>query len=103
MRANIPMLPNIAGEKETVSQTLVYVSLLLPAELLLVSSTETIGALSLFVLLGLHTVFVLKILRLRAAIREHSAISSSLARQVFSYSIIYLSLLFVTLVLDTLF
>ncbi len=99
-RANVPMLPVVAGERTTHNQMLLYALLLLPTSIFLVLSNSSLGWLSLaaFVLLG--SVFSWKIVELKSLIDETEDRRERKAWDVFGFSLIYLALFFVFIVLD---
>ena len=93
--ANVPMLPVVAGERTTKIQMLVYAALLVPVSV----APTLLGAVGWFygaVALALSGLFVLAALRVLAS-SGHRA-----ARQMFAYSILYLFLLFATMLADRL-
>ena len=92
-RANIPMMPVVAGAPETRRQILIYAALLAP-----------LGVLP--TLIGMSSVFygllagVLGVNFIRLSWQLLRAPSDDAARRLFGFSIIYLSLLFLALVVD---
>lgn len=100
-RAGIPMLPVVRGERTTHNQMLIYALMLIPVTLLLAYVEPHLGWFSAvsFLLLGL--IFAAKILRLRA--EQDGERKVKLAWNVFGYSLIYLALFFVVLVVDSVF
>ena len=98
-RANVPMLPVVAGEKATHRQMLWYALLLLPASILLVFSDPTLGIFSLLSLVFLNLVFTYKIVEL--SLLEHAELRVRKAWDIFGYSILYLATFFLVLVVDS--
>ena len=92
-RANIPMMPVVAGAPETRRQILIYAALLAP-----------LGVLP--TLIGMSSVFygllagVLGVNFIRLSWQLFRAPSDGAARRLFGFSIIYLFLLFLALVVD---
>ena len=92
-RANIPMMPVVAGAPETRRQILIYAALLAP-----------LGVLP--TLIGMSSVFygllagVLGVNFIRLSWQLFRAPSDDAARRLFGFSIIYLFLLFLALVVD---
>ena len=93
-RARVPMLPVVAGEKETRRQILIYSLLLVPATLAPVAIGMS-GA-----LYGV-TAALLGGWLLRHAIRVLRDDTDRSARPMFGFSIVYLFLIFVALLADT--
>ena len=92
-RAGVPMLPVVAGARETKKQMLIYTVLLWP--LALAPSLIGIAGWVYFALaLALSALFTL------AAIRVWFDAGERAARQMFAFSILYLFLLFACLVVD---
>ena len=92
-RAGVPMLPVVAGEKETRRQMLIYTALLLPATLLPVAIGGSgwpyaAAAVVLGALFAHRTIRVWRSADVRAA------------RSLFFFSILYLFLIFAALLLD---
>jgi heme o synthase len=94
-RANVPMLPVVATLRETKRQILVYTLLLVPVSLSLYA-TGSVGWLYMTAAAALGAVFVWRSWRLLADERPGAAMA------VFGYSIIYLTLLFVSVGIDAL-
>lgn len=92
-RAGVPMMPVVKGERRTKIEMLIYTLILVP-----VSLTPTYLGLAsqvyLFLALGLGIGFIVMALRVLFDKTHHSA------RQMFVYSLIYLSLLLSTLLMD---
>ena len=92
-RAGIPMLPVVAGPRETRRQILIYAATLLPVSLAPVAvglSGALYGAAAL----------VLGVAFLAAAWRVWAEAGEASARRLFGFSILYLFLLFASLVAD---
>ena len=92
-RAGVPMLPVVAGARETKKQMLIYTLLLWPLALA-PSVIGVAGWLYLAVAVALSALFTL------AAIRVWFDDGERAARQMFGFSILYLFLLFAFLVID---
>ncbi len=91
--ANVPMLPAVATFRRTAREILFY-SILLVGVSLLLAVVSTLGAVYVVAASALGVVFVVMAIRL---LREQTAKS---AMQLFSYSITYLTLLFVFMAVD---
>jgi protoheme IX farnesyltransferase len=96
-RAGVPMAPLVWGESETINQMLWY-SVLLVALTVLPACTGTFGVIYLVSALVLGGLLVRGVWRVRAA-RAGGAWSKP-AWWVYKYSLLYLALLFVAMVLD---
>ena len=94
-RANVPMLPVVATLRETKRQILFYTLLLVPVSLSLYA-TGSVGWFYMTAAAVLGAVFVWRSWRLLADERPGAAMA------VFGYSIIYLTLLFVSVGIDAL-
>jgi heme o synthase len=93
--ANVPMLPVVRGERETIRQIVVY-TLVLIAITLLPFAWGTLGLVYAVSALALGSVFLALTLRLRSkATRPRAAF-------LFHYSLLYLALLFVAMAIDVL-
>jgi heme o synthase len=92
-RAGVPMLPVVAGARETKKQMLIYTVLLWPLALA-PALIGVAGALYFALALLLSALFTL------AAIRVWFDPGERAARQMFGFSILYLFLLFAFLVID---
>ncbi len=93
-RAGVPMLPVVAGDRETRRQILLYTALLLPVSLVPWWVGTASGAWGLLAL-ALGIVF----LRLAIGLRRDE--SERAARRMFGFSILYLFLLFAGLIVDS--
>ncbi|MDE3095574.1 MAG: heme o synthase [Chloroflexota bacterium] len=94
-RAGVPMLPVVASLHETKKQIFLYAALLLPVSLALYA-TGTVGWLYLVAAAALGGVFVWKAWRLRGDDRPGAAM------RVFTFSLLYLALIFVAVGVDPL-
>ena len=92
-KAGIPMLPVTHGDRYTRLHVLLY-TLILLAVSILPYATRMSGVLYLACALALGAVFI------GYAVRINLAYSDGLARRTFRYSIVYLSVLFATLLVD---
>ena len=93
-RAGVPMLPVVAGDRETRRQILLYTALLLPVSLVPWWIGTASGAWGLLAL-ALGIVFLRLAIGLRRDESEHAA------RRMFGFSILYLFLLFAGLIVDS--
>ncbi|HEU5432142.1 MAG TPA: heme o synthase [Thermomicrobiales bacterium] len=93
-RAAVPMLPNVAGERETRKQILVYSAIL--ALICLALVPLGLGPLYAVAAIALNALFV------GLALRLWQAPSKRLARQLFFYSLWYLAFIFAAAVVDRL-
>ncbi len=93
-RARVPMLPVVAGDRATRNQILVYSLLLVPASLAPV-------AIGLSGVLYAVAASVLGVMFLRHAVRVWRDTTDASARPMFGFSIVYLFLIFVFLLADT--
>jgi protoheme IX farnesyltransferase len=93
-RAEVPMLPVVAGEDETRRQVVLYSVLLAAVSLMLIPFG--FGEIYLVSAAALNGLFVMMALRLQ------QTSSKRLARQLFMYSLWYLFLMFVAMVADRL-
>ena len=98
-RAGIPMLPVVAGERETRRQILLYTLILAPlgaAPWLLGYAGVLYGA----VALAAGAVMIALALRLRAKGSDQAANRHAASKRLFGFSILYLFLLFAMLLVD---
>jgi heme o synthase len=93
--ANVPMLPAVATFRRTAGEILIY-SVLLVGVSVLLAAVATLGALYLISAAALGVVFV------ALAVRLWRTATPKAAMQLFSYSITYLTLLFVVMAVDIL-
>ncbi|MFN8391959.1 MAG: heme o synthase [Bdellovibrionota bacterium] len=100
-RAGVPMLPVVSGERTTHKQMLWYALSLIPVSGLLVYSSAALGWFSLTVLLSLGVIFAYKVFQLMCCIDEDGPLKTRKAWDVFGFSLIYLALFFVCLVVDS--
>jgi protoheme IX farnesyltransferase len=96
-RAGIPMLPVVRGEEATTWGILTYALSLVPLSLLLFLGGG-LGPLYLVVAVGLGLIFVGWSVRL---IRAAAARRRGVARGLYVYSLLYLALLFVVIMVDS--
>ncbi|HET6780843.1 MAG TPA: heme o synthase, partial [bacterium] len=92
-RAHVPMLPVVAGENETRRQIVIY-SMLLVATTLVLYPVGSMGWMYASAAAALGGVFLWRAIHVRRAQTPQSA------RGLFSYSIVYLALLFAAMVMD---
>ena len=92
-RAGVPMLPVVRGEDETRRQILLY-------SVLLVGLTAAVFALGLLGPFYLVAALLLGGLFIANAARLRKEATSAAARGLFTYSIVYLALLFAAMVVD---
>lgn len=92
-RANVPMLPVVRGVAETRKQILIYTVIMIATTLLLLV-THTSGIIYLTLAIGLGGWFLYDAIRL---LREQT---QRAARRLYLYSLLYLALLFVAMVID---
>ena len=96
-RAGVPMLPVVYGDRAAQWGILLYATALVPLSVLLFL-TRYVGLVYLFAALVLGIVFVGYAVRL---LRAAAAKQRSVARSVYLYSLLYLALLFVAIMVDT--
>src|SRR5438128_6294623 len=96
-RAGVPMLPVVRGEEATAWGILTYAVSLVPLSLLLFLGGG-LGLLYLVAALGLGLIFVGLAVRL---IRAAAARRRAVARGLYVYSLLYLALLFVAIMVDS--
>lgn len=100
-RAGVPMLPVVAGEKETHKQMMLYAVAMLPVSIWLVVNNPHLGWFSGTVLTGLGVMFIWKIAQLCLLEPDAEMAKTGKAWDVFGFSLIYLGLFFVCLVVDS--
>ncbi len=95
-RAGVPMLPVVAGRRETKRHILLYAALLLPVTLLpwLLGAVGSLYGAFALLLGGLFLLCALRVWR------EPDGAGDRAARQMFGFSILYLFLLFALMVVD---
>jgi protoheme IX farnesyltransferase len=91
-RAGVPMLPVVAGRSATAKQIFVYSLLLLPVSILPWALGFTGGVYGAVAVVG-GAIFVV----LAAQVRRHRGINQPAAHRLFAFSILYLFLLFASL------
>ena len=96
-QVDVPMLPVVKGEAETVKQIWYYSLLVVPLSLVLVYPLHACGWFYLGIALYLGTIFLSKAWQLKQAPED-----KDLARSLFKFSILYLMLLCTTIVIDSL-
>jgi heme O synthase-like polyprenyltransferase len=92
------MLPVVAGEAETHHQMFLYALSLIPVTVLLVAFNPQLGWTSLTLLIGLSVIFAYKVYQLKHVPVEGR---TQKAWDVFGFSLLYLALFFVCLVVDS--
>ncbi len=92
-RAGIPMLPVVSGEHETLKQTLIYAILLIPVSLSLVLTGE-VGWVYAIIAFAFGVAFAYHCWKL------HGGYSARRASNVFRFSIVYLTVVFLALIAD---
>ncbi|GAB4531205.1 MAG: heme o synthase [Pleurocapsa sp.] len=93
----VPMLPVVAGEETTVKQIWLYTLLVIPCSLLLIYPLGNSGLVYGAIALYLGYVFLRKAWQLKQAPTD-----KQLARSMFKYSIFYMMLLCVAMIIDSL-
>ena len=96
-KVGIPMLPVVAGNQATVRQIWFYTLILVPTTLLLVYPLHATGIVYGAIALGLGGLFILKAWRLL-----HNPDERAVAKDLFLYSISYMMLLCLGMVIDSL-
>ena len=96
-RAGVPMLPVVHGDEFTAWNILIYALSLVPLSMLLFVGGG-LGLLYLVVAIGLGVLFVGYAVRL---LRAAAARRRAVARSTYLYSLFYLALLFVTIMVDS--
>ena len=104
-KANVPMMPVIQGVRNTSIQMLAYAISLVPVSFLLVMSDDKLSWFSMFFLISMSLVFVEKNFRLynRATMLTGKVDEklNKISWEIFGYSIAYLGLFFLCLVIDS--
>ena len=100
-RAGVPMLPVVAGEKETHRQMMWYALSMLPVSTWLVINNPYLGWFSGVVLTALGVIFAFKVFQLCRLEKAAEELRVKKAWDVFGFSLIYLGLFFVCLVVDS--
>ncbi|NEU76590.1 protoheme IX farnesyltransferase [Hassallia byssoidea VB512170] len=96
-KVGIPMLPVVAGNEATVRQIWFYTLVLVPTTLLLVYPLQATGIVYAAIALALGGLFILKAWHLL-----HNPGDRTLAKDLFLYSISYMMLLCLSMVIDSL-
>lgn len=96
-RAGIPMLPVVKGDRATTWWILWYAASLVPLSVLLFV-VHAVGVIYLLAALALGVIFVAYAVRL---LRGTDATRRALAKSVYLYSLLYLALLFVAIMVDS--
>jgi heme o synthase len=96
-KVGVPMLPVVVGEESTAKQIWLYTLLMVPATLLMVYPLHVMGGIYTVVALGLGAIFIRKAWALLQAPTDQA-----IARSLFKYSILYMMLLCVGMVVDSL-
>jgi protoheme IX farnesyltransferase len=91
--ANIPMMPVVKGDKETVRQIIIY-------SIVFLAITIVPGVIGLFGMFYLISVSILGITLLLMSIKLFYNLTNKWAFRVYRYSTIQLALLFIALVID---
>ena len=104
-KANVPMMPVVCGIRETTIQMLAYSISLLPVSVLLIASETELSWFSIVFLVSMSLMFIEKNYRLfKRARLLAGAVDEKLNKiswEVFWFSIIYLALFFLCLVIDS--
>ncbi len=101
-KAGVPMLPVVAGERETRRQIMIYSVALVPVTLApayfgFAGTAYTVAA---SVLGALFLVFAWRVFASRAGTADERQAQDKAAKQLFAYSILYLFLVFSTLLVE---
>jgi len=91
--ANIPMLPVVAGDLETRKQIYIYTVILFAASMLPIAA-------GMFGTIYLVSAFALGIYFMKLAKELYGEYSEVLARKTFKFSLLYLSVLFFSMIID---
>ena len=102
--AAVPMLPVVAGRRTTAVQILIYSALLIPVSLLPLPMGMS-GLIYEVAAIALGVGFATRVWRLfrTLSVAESGTTDSDMAKNLFSYSVRYLFLIFLALVVDRLF
>lgn len=100
-KAGVPMLPVVAGESKTHLQMLLYALSLIPISMWLVAFNKDLGFFSYATMLFLGIVFSYKVYDLMRSIDLAQEIKTKKAWDVFGFSLVYLALFFVCIVVDS--
>ena len=100
------MLPVVAGELPTYRKSLYYALSLLPVSVWLVWENDQLGPFSMVMFAALGLIFLQKIYKLGRILKEPPAEErderkTRAAWDVFGFSLIYLAMFFVVIVLDS--
>jgi heme o synthase len=93
-KVSVPMLPVVAGNEITARQIFAYILILIPVSLLLTYPLHVTNGLYLVVAIALGSLFVYK-----AWLLMQSPLDLELARSLFKYSIVYMMLLSVGIII----
>lgn len=96
-KVGIPMLPVVAGEEATTRQIWYYTLIVVPASGLLVYPVGAVGVVYAMAAIVLGSLFIKKAWELR-----QDPVDKPLARSLFKYSIFYMMLLCLSIVIDRL-
>ncbi len=105
-RAGVPMMPVVSGEKRTQRQMFWYALSLIPVTWALVLVNPALSTFSFIVLTTLGVMFTWKVHQLRPLVstgkaQDEDPVKTKRAWDIFWFSIIYLALFFVCLVVDS--
>ncbi|MBL7663215.1 protoheme IX farnesyltransferase [bacterium] len=101
-KAGVPMLPNVQGKVATKWQMFLYALSLIPVSVLLFLSDQTLGLTSLIGLVLLSSLFAFRTWRLIGI--DHQLFPEKHDKEawsVFGFSMIYLALFFILIVIDS--
>lgn len=98
-RVSVPMLPNVAGPQETCRQILIYSVALTAASFLPLLITK-LGLVYAVIAIGLDAAFLWRAARLYSLRDGPEARRNKAAMGLFGYSILYLSALFATMLVE---
>ena len=102
-RAGVPMLPVVSGERATHHQMVWYALALVVTSIWITYASPTLGVFSLIMLTGLSSVFAWKVIQLfqLGRVGAGTDIREKKAWDVFAFSLVYLALFFIVLVIDS--